>query len=91
MTLTPAQEEKLVEDVASILVALEGNGLGSSPGMIHRVTVLERSDEKTALEIRRLWQRWDRVKWTAAGAFFVIGAVAGAIGGYVGNLIPGGP
>lgn len=86
MTLTRKQETKLLEDVAAILVALEGNGLGAEKGMIQRVDILERADEKTALEVRRLWQRWDRLKWMSFG----FGLGAGALGGWVSTLFPGG-
>ena len=86
MTLTAAQETKLVDDVAEILVALKGNGLGSSEGMIQRVEDLETSDTKLTGEVRKLWRRWDRLKWLAFG----FGVGAGALGGWVSTLIPGG-
>ena len=86
MTLTAAQETKLVDDVAEILVALKGNGLGSSEGMIRRVGQLERADEAIAIDIRGLRQQWARVRWVALG----IGIGAGGLGGWISTLIPGG-
>ena len=86
MTLTRNQENQLLDDVAAILVALEGNGLGSSEGMIHRVLKLERADEAIAVDIRGLRQQWQRVRWLAIG----IGIGAGGLGGWISTLIPGG-
>ncbi len=86
MTLTRNQETQLLEDVAAILVALEGNGLGSSEGMIHRVLKLERADEAIAVDIRGLRQQWARVRWVALG----FGLGAGALGGWVSTLLPNG-
>ena len=86
MTLTRNQENQLLDDVASILVALEGNGLGASEGMIHRVQKLERADEAIAIDIRGLRQQWARVRWLAIG----IGIGAGGLGGWISTLIPGG-
>ncbi len=86
MALTDKQETQLLDDVAAILVALEGNGLGSSPGMIHRVLKLERADEAIAVDIRGLRQQWARVRWVALG----IGIGAGGVGGWISTLIPGG-
>ncbi len=86
MTLTRNQETQLLDDVAAILVALEGNGLGSSEGMIHRVLKLERADEAIAVDIRGLRQQWARVRWVALG----FGLCAGALGGWVSTLLPNG-
>ena len=86
MTLTRNQEKQLLEDVSSILVALEGNGLGASEGMIHRVQKLDRADEAIAIDIRGLRQQWQRVRWLAIG----IGIGAGGLGGWISTLIPGG-
>ena len=81
-----AEVRVLSADVPAILVALKGNGLGASEGVIERVHKLERADEKTALEVRRLWQKWDRLRWVSLG----IGIGGGAIGGWVSTLIQGG-
>ncbi len=90
MTLTQDQETQLLDDVASILVALQGNGLGSSEGMIHRVDKLERADEKTALEVRSL--RTEFREWRLKVKWWGIGYTAGAVGIVYGinRFIPGG-
>ncbi len=90
MPFTEAQEKQLLEDVAAILVALEGNGLGSSPGMIYRVDMLERADEKTALEVRSL--RTEFREWRLKVKWWGIGYTAGAVGIVYGinRFIPGG-
>ncbi len=86
MTLTRDQEKQLLENVAAILVALEGNGLGSSEGMIHRVLKLERADEAIAVDIRGLRQQWARVRWVALG----VGIGAGGLGGWISTFLPNG-
>ncbi len=86
MTLTRNQETQLLDDVAAILVALEGNGLGSSEGMIHRVLKLERADEAIAVDIRGLRQQWARVRWVA----LCIGIGAGGVGGWISTFLPNG-
>ena len=90
MTLSRNQEKQLLDDVAAILVCLQGNGLGSSEGVIERVDVLERADETTALEVRSL--RTEFREWRLKVKWWGIGYMAGAVGIVYGinRFIPGG-
>ncbi len=90
MPFTEAQEKQLLADVASILVALQGNGLGAEKGIVYRVDELERADEATALEVRSL--RQDFREWRLKIKWWGIGYVAGggAIVYGISRVFPGG-
>ena len=94
MTLTRNQETQLLSDVAAILVALEGNGLGSSEGVIERVHKLERADEKTAIEIRSLRQEFRewrmKIRWSAVGMGVGAGFGGGGLVLWISRFLPGG-
>lgn len=75
--------QQLVDDIKEIKVALKGNGLGSSEGMIAKVR--NHGDRLAGLEVRL-----DRLTNRGIGAAVGIGLGAGGLGALLVNLIGGG-
>lgn len=73
---------QIKDDIREIKVALKGNGLGSSEGMIAKVK--DHGDRLVGLE-----GRLDRLTNRGIGAAVGIGLGAGGLGAFIVNLIGG--
>jgi hypothetical protein len=59
--------ETLTEQVEQINVALTGNGLGVSHGLIGCVQRLDQQQSNQAAQITCIENRWQKIKWAIVG------------------------